>query len=125
MGWRIVDTGFQVVLAAGIPPRARPSPAGCRRIPRLPGVDAQRGVSLDRAHGRTKVLQATETALELPPRALARSWESLANVGNLSSASVLFVAADLLESGAAQPGDVGLVVSMGPGFRGELVLLQW
>jgi alkylresorcinol/alkylpyrone synthase len=43
----------------------------------------------------------------------------------LSSASVLFVAADFLESNVARPGDYGVMLSMGPGFCGELVLLQW
>jgi alkylresorcinol/alkylpyrone synthase len=126
MGWRIVDTGFQVVLAAGIPALVRDHLR--QDVDAFLGSHGLTRNEVDHwiAHtGGPKVLQAMETALELPPRALARSWESLASVGNLSSASVLFVAADLLESGAAQPGDVGLVVSMGPGFCGELVLLQW
>ena len=126
MGWRIADTGFEVVLAAGIPGLVRDHlraevdqflvSQGLRR------ADVKHWI----AHtGGPKVLQAMESALELPPRALARSWASLASVGNLSSASVLFVASDLLEADAARPGDVGLLVSMGPGFCGELVLLRW
>ena len=71
------------------------------------------------------MLEAFQTALELPPEALARSWASLAAVGNLSSASVLFVLADLLESGVPVRGDWGLMAAMGPGFCSELVLLQW
>jgi alkylresorcinol/alkylpyrone synthase len=71
------------------------------------------------------VLEAFETALELPPNALARSWESLRSVGNLSSSSVLYVLADLIESGAPKKGDVGLMMAMGPGFCAELVLLRW
>ena len=66
-----------------------------------------------------------EEALELPEDALARTWESLRSVGNLSSASVLFVLADLIAAGEAAPGDKGLVVAMGPGFCSELVLLAW
>ena len=64
-------------------------------------------------------------ALELPPNALARSWESLRSVGNLSSSSVLYVLADLIESGAPKKGDIGLMMAMGPGFCAELVLLRW
>ncbi|HKQ68393.1 MAG TPA: 3-oxoacyl-[acyl-carrier-protein] synthase III C-terminal domain-containing protein, partial [Polyangiaceae bacterium] len=60
-----------------------------------------------------------------PSAALARSWKSLKQLGNLSSASVLFVMADLLESRAAAPGDYGVMLAMGPGFCSELVLLQW
>ena len=66
-----------------------------------------------------------ETALELPEGALARSWKSLRETGNLSSASVLFVLGDLLASGEAVRGDRGLLMAMGPGFCSELVLLEW
>jgi alkylresorcinol/alkylpyrone synthase len=126
MGWRIRDTGFQVILSEGVPDLVRTKLRA--------GVDSfldahelsRRDISHWIAHtGGPKVLQAMASALELPADALARSWKSLAAVGNLSSASVLFVAADLLESKAAQPGEYGLLLSMGPGFCGELVLLQW
>jgi alkylresorcinol/alkylpyrone synthase len=75
--------------------------------------------------GGPKVLQAFEAALELPEAALARSWASLREVGNLSSASVLFVLSQLLESGEAKEGQLGLLMAMGPGFCAELVLLKW
>jgi alkylresorcinol/alkylpyrone synthase len=71
------------------------------------------------------VLQAFAEALALPPGALQRSWDSLEKTGNLSSASVLFVLAETLEAGEAQPGDYGLLIAMGPGFCSELVLLKW
>jgi alkylresorcinol/alkylpyrone synthase len=126
MGWRIADTGFQVVLGTGIPALVRDNLRD--------GVDlflddhglARADVAHWIAHtGGPKVLEAMESALDLPRTALARSWESLASVGNLSSASVLFVAADLFAAEAARAGDVGVMLSMGPGFCGELVLLQW
>jgi len=75
--------------------------------------------------GGPKVLEAFEEALEVPRAALQLSWDSLQSAGNLSSASVLFVLADLLASGKARAGDKGLLLAMGPGFCSELVLLQW
>jgi len=75
--------------------------------------------------GGPKVLKAFEEALELPSAALARSWRSLREVGNLSSVSVLFVLSELLASGEARKGDLGLMMAMGPGFCAELVLLRW
>ena len=126
MGWRIADSGFQVVLSPTIPTLVRTELRS--------GVDAflaEHGLARgDVRHwiahtGGPKVLLAMESALELPRDALARSWSSLAQVGNLSSASVLFVAADLFEAGVARPGDVGVLLSMGPGFCGELVLVRW
>ena len=75
--------------------------------------------------GGPKVLEAFEQALELGPAALARSWRSLEEVGNLSSASVLHVLGDVLDSEVARPGEWGLLMAMGPGFCAELVLLRW
>jgi alkylresorcinol/alkylpyrone synthase len=71
------------------------------------------------------VLKTFESALELPEGALARSWSSLKETGNLSSASVLFVLGELLASGEPVKGDRGLLMAMGPGFCSELVLLEW
>jgi len=75
--------------------------------------------------GGPKVLEAFEEALEVPQAAMARSWKSLRNVGNLSSASVLFVLSDLLASGEARRGEAGVLIALGPGFSSELVLLEW
>jgi len=126
MGWRLGDAGFQIVLSAGVPDLVR------RNL--RAGVDSflnEQGLKCDDinhwlAHtGGPKVLQAMEAALELPRCALARSWKSLAAVGNPSSASVLFVAADFMDSKTARRGDLGILLALGPGFCGELVLLQW
>lgn len=126
MGWTIRDSGFQVVLQGGIPDLIRANL--CKAVDEF--LDdhglGRRDVRHWMAHtGGPKVLRAIESALELPADALARSWRSLEAVGNLSSASVLFVVADLLDSKEARPGDHGVVLSMGPGFCGELVLVQW
>lgn len=126
MGWKMRDSGFQVVLQGGIPDLIR---ANLREA--VDDFLADQGIGRGdvrhwMAHtGGPKVLRAIEHALELPEDALARSWRSLESLGNLSSASVLFVVADLLESEEARPGDYGVVLSMGPGFCGELVLVRW
>jgi alkylresorcinol/alkylpyrone synthase len=60
----------------------------------------------------------------LGPEAFALTWNSLAAVGNLSSASVLHVLRDTIEQAPA-PGSHGLMIAMGPGFCSELVLLRW
>lgn len=126
MGWDVVDSGFKVVLSPGVPRLAREKLRG--------DVDsflAALGLRrADIAHfichtGGPRVLEAFEEALEVPRAAMQRSWDSLQNAGNLSSASVLFVLSDLLASGEARPGDRGLLLAMGPGFCTELVLLEW
>jgi alkylresorcinol/alkylpyrone synthase len=126
MGWDMVDSGFKIVLSAGVPQLVHRHIGG--------DVDAFLGAhGLQRsdirhfiAHtGGPKVLQAFAEALALPPGALQRSWDSLEQVGNLSSASVLFVLRDTLDAKEGQPGDLGLLLAMGPGFCAELVLLEW
>ena len=126
MGWDIVESGFKVVLSAKVPEVVRANVRG--------NVDeflAARGLArADIRHwvvhtGGPRVLEAFESTLELPDGALARSWRSLRETGNLSSAAVLFVLGELLDAGEAAPGDHGLLLSMGPGFGAELVLLRW
>ena len=126
MGWDVTDTGLKVVLDASVPRLVREHLRA--------DVDAflaDQGLARgDIAHwvmhtGGPKVLEAMAEALELPDDALDRSWRSLEQVGNLSSASVLHVLGDLLDSKHPQPGDLGLVCAMGPGFCAELVLLRW
>jgi alkylresorcinol/alkylpyrone synthase len=75
--------------------------------------------------GGPKVLEAVESVLDLPADALKVTWQSLAEIGNLSSASVLHVLHDTIEAGAQEPGAPGLLLAMGPGFCSELVLLRW
>ncbi len=126
MGWEVVDSGFKVLLSVQVP----------ELIERHAGRDVDALLSehgLDRgrirhwiAHtGGPKVLEAFRNSLGLPPEAVARSRRSLREVGNLSSASVLFVLGDLLDAGEAREGDLGVLAAMGPGFSAELVLLGW
>lgn len=126
MGWDVGDGGFRVVLSAEVPEVVR------RHL--RADVDAFLGAQglarADVAHwichpGGPRVLEAFEAALELPRAAFARTWRSLEAVGNLSSASVLFVLADTLAEVRAAPGTHGLLLAMGPGFCSELVLLRW
>jgi alkylresorcinol/alkylpyrone synthase len=75
--------------------------------------------------GGPRVIEAVQRALDLDEAALAATWESLKAVGNLSSASVLMVLRDTMETRRPHPGTYGLMIAMGPGFCAELVLLQW
>ena len=126
MGWDVVEGGFKVVLSAKVPALVTEHVRND-----VDGFLAEHGLRRTDVHhwiahtGGPKVLQAFESALELPPDALRRSWDSLRHTGNLSSASVLFVLSELLASGEARPGDLGLLMAMGPGFCAELVLLRW
>jgi len=127
LGWDIVDSGFRIVLGADLPDLVR----------RCLG-DEVRGFLAD--HGLTPaditgwichaggplVLDAVRETLELPAEALELTRHSLAEVGNLSSASVLHMLRDTLDRPVPPPpGTPGLMLAMGPGFSTELVLLRW
>lgn len=126
MGWDIQSSGFGVVLDAAIPDVVRRHLKGD-----VEGFLEEHGLKpKDVAHwvchpGGPKVLEAVSDVLSLPDGALDVTWRSLANVGNLSSSSVLHVLRDTLQQKCPEPGTPGLLLAMGPGFCCELVLLRW
>ncbi|TDB97982.1 type III polyketide synthase [Nonomuraea longispora] len=126
MGWRVRDTGFQVMLDASVPEVVR------RYLPGdVHGFLAEYGVTAEEVTawvchpGGPKVLEAVSDVLSLPAGALDVTWRSLAANGNLSSASVLHVLGDTLATRRPEPGTWGLIIAMGPGFCSELVLIRW
>lgn len=125
MGWEIGSHGFSIVLSPQVPHFAREhlGPALLQFLEDhgLTPADIKAWV----AHpGGPKVVDALQEALELTTEALQVTRESLQKVGNLSSASVLFILAEHLKH-PYQPGDYGLMLAMGPAFCAELVLLRW
>jgi alkylresorcinol/alkylpyrone synthase len=125
MGWDVDSTGFRLVLSPDVP----------KVVEKYLGDDvtnflAAHGMEVDDigtwvSHpGGPKVIEAITATLGLPDDALELTWRSLAEVGNLSSASVLHVLRDTI---AKRPvaGSSGLMMAMGPGFCSELVLLRW
>lgn len=126
MGWDIGTDGFRIVLSGDVPKIAR------EHIRK--DVDeflAGHGLTLADIQkfichpGGPRVLIALEEALELCPGALDVTWKCLRNAGNLSSASVLLVLRETLAESPPPPGSHGLMLSMGPGFCSELVLIRW
>jgi alkylresorcinol/alkylpyrone synthase len=126
MGWDIRDTGFRIVLSPDVPKVVLENLKGdVDSFLAGQGIGLKDIVSWIFHSGGPKVLEATEKALSLPPEALALSWKSLAEVGNLSAASVLCVLEDTLKNHAGAPGSYSMLAAMGPAFCLELVLLRW
>jgi alkylresorcinol/alkylpyrone synthase len=126
MGWDISEEGFRIVLSPDVPTIIRA---------KLPGdVDALLACNgLTRSDvgswvlhtGGPKVLDAMAGSLGLEREACAASWDSLREVGNLSSASVLLVLEEIMQNRRPAPGTWGLLAALGPGFCAQLVLLRW
>lgn len=125
MGWDIGATGLRIVLGAEIP----------ALVEENVGADVDAFLAdhgLTRADigwwvchpGGPKVLEALQASLDLTRADVQMTWESLDRIGNLSSASVLFVLEDTLRHRPPEPGSFGILMAMGPGFSLELVLLR-
>ena len=126
MGWDISEKGFQIVLSRDVPQvvlqnlgRDLDQFLAEQNIPR----SAIRSWVIHT--GGPKVLEATEAALGLSNGELDASWSCLRRTGNLSSASVLLVLEEVLKNRRPEPGTLGLLAAMGPGFCSELILLEW
>lgn len=125
MGWDVGAGGLKIVLDSSVPSLVNRHVGGDVR-----GFLSDHGLSQDDiewyvAHpGGPKVLEAMQDALGVGREALQVTWDSLARIGNLSSASVLHVLADTLADRPPRPGSYGLMLAMGPGFCSELVLLR-
>ena len=126
MGWDVTDSGFRVLLSADI--------ASLAQSEVRPGMEAflnRHDLTIaDVDHwlvhpGGPRVIQALGDGLGLPDEALALSWETLAEAGNISSASVLVILDKTMKRSQPKPGQYGVLMAMGPAFCAELVLLRW
>jgi alkylresorcinol/alkylpyrone synthase len=124
MGWDIVDSGFKIVLGREVPVIAREAvPVLVDDL--LTRNDLQRSdVSRWIAHpGGPAVMEGMRVGLGLSADALEATRRSLEMIGNLSSASVLFLLDEFVRSHPRNCAN-SVLLAMGPGFSAEGVLLQ-
>ena len=114
--WTIGDVGFAMHLSGEVPARigaALRDPAARARM--LDGDPSAVPLWAVHAGGRS-ILDAVEGALELPDGALDHSRAVLADNGNMSSSTLMFVLARLLASDARGE---GVAIAFGPGLAAE------
>ncbi len=115
--WTITDTGFAMHLSGEVPRRiadALDDDAFRRTVTGGRGADAIDGWAVH-AGGRS-ILDSVEHSLALPDDALAASRGVLADHGNMSSATLMFVLERLL---AGPPVTNGVALAFGPGLAAE------
>jgi alkylresorcinol/alkylpyrone synthase len=126
MGFDLRDSGFHILLAKDVPEMIGAKIRGL--------VDG----FLER-HGRTqkdikgwilhpggaRLLGNVEKELGLCKCDTQPSWDILSNVGNLSSATILFILQEWLEKRPLKSGEYAFAGAFGPGFSAEFLLLQW
>ena len=125
LGWRIGGTGFRIVLSAGlagvISAHLADDVAQLLAKHDLKVRDIETWV----VHaGGPRIIDAVQEALDLDAEALVHTRESLAEVGNLSSASVLDVLSRTLQDPHPASGHA-VLLAFGPGVSAEIVLLRW
>ena len=125
MGWDVGASGFRLVLSPDVPDminrHLRTDLDGFLGGHQL-GVD-DIGVWVSHPGG-PKVIEAITGSLDLPAGALELTWRSLAEIGNISSSSVLHILRDTMTKRPAD-GSAAVMMAMGPGFCSELLLLAW
>jgi predicted naringenin-chalcone synthase len=122
MTWTIGDHGFVMTLSKGVPGLIH-----SHLRPWLESWLGRHGLSVAQVGcwavhpGGPAILDAVDKSLALPPAALAASRGVLAECGNMSSPTVLFIF-DRLRAAGARPPCVAL--GFGPGVVAEAALLQ-
>jgi predicted naringenin-chalcone synthase len=115
--WDIGDKGFEMILSGEVPGRLREALGAPAVREQLFGAGDPPPLLAVHAGGRS-VLDAVEHALEVAPEALADSRSVLARFGNMSSATILFVLADMMARGATGE---GIAIAFGPGLAAEAI----
>ena len=122
MSWRIGDHGFEMTLSPQVPDYIR------RHLPGwLERWLGEHGLSVDEIGswaihpGGPRVLTACAEAVGLAGHLLDPSREILAEFGNMSSPTLLFILERLRDRGAARP---CVLLGFGPGLAVEAALLR-
>ena len=122
MGWRVEDPGFAVVFDRAIPPFIEGELAAAVDG-LLTGMGRSRA-DIERfcCHpGGVKVIDAIESALELPVGTLDVERDVLNDCGNMSAPTVLFVLERLMQRGLPER---TMLTAFGPGFTCAAMLLE-
>ena len=75
--------------------------------------------------GGRRIVENVQSALGLSEDDLATSWSALAEHGNVGTPSIFYVLADTIARHEPEPGERGMMVTIGPGVTLGLMLLGW
>lgn len=125
MGFKLRNSGFEMVLDVNVPERIK------EHFDRIifPFLERNQLDVQDIDHlifhpGGKKIIQMVEALFGRLGKNLDETKSVLRNYGNMSSATVLYVLDQFIKKGVSK-GDIGLMLSFGPGFSAQSVLLKW
>lgn len=124
MAWDIGNHGFNIVLSSYVP-----EILGSKVRPLLESLMQKRQGSVDQIDewavhpGGRAILDKVQQSLQLPETALASSRHVLRDFGNMSSATVLFVLKEMLDTAETSEA-LTCAMAFGPGLTVETAFLQ-
>lgn len=122
MGWNVDPEGFGVIFARAIPPFARANMGAAVRTILASGGLAIGDIDRFICHpGGARVVDAVEASLGLSAKSLDHERDVLADYGNMSAPTVLFVLDRMIAAGLPQR---SALLAMGPGFTASLAVLE-
>jgi alpha-pyrone synthase len=120
MGWIIGDHGFEMTLSPRVPDAiAAHLPAAVDALLRSQGLERSDVASWAVHPGGPRILAAVAETLGLADQSLRHSRGVLADHGNMSSATILFILERLAAEGSPGP---CVAMAFGPGLTAELAL---
>ena len=125
MGWLVEDDGFHMWLSPRVPALVERGVGAAGGGPARPARPDAADVAHWAVHpGGPEIIDRVQRRLGLSDAQVARSREVLADGGNRSSATVLFILEQLLASGEVEPGQWIVALAFGTGLTLEALLLR-
>jgi predicted naringenin-chalcone synthase len=126
MGFDLVNSGLKMVLDKEVPETiAAHFPAIIHPFLAKMGFTIADVNHLIFHPGGKKIVQTVEALFSDLGKNIDDTKEVLRLYGNMSSATVLFVLERFMNRDDVKPGDKGLMLSFGPGFTAQRVLIKW
>ena len=125
MGFKLTNSGLKMVLDVEVPETiASHFPAIINPFLEKSNLDISDIDHLIFHPGGKKIVQTVEELFYDLGKNINDTKEVLRQYGNMSSATVLYVLERIMESNPKK-GDNGLMLSFGPGFSAQRILLKW
>lgn len=125
MGFKLVNTGLRMILDKAVPETIS------NHFPQIVHPFLERNnLSIENVDhlifhpGGKKIVQTVEELFGSLGKNIDDTKEVLKLYGNMSSATVLYVLERFMDRGLPR-GDLGLMLSFGPGFSAQRILLEW
>lgn len=125
MGFKLVNTGLQMILDKSVPEKiAEHFPKIIHPFLEKNGKNIEDIDYLIFHPGGKKIVETVEDLFGSLGKNIDDTKEVLKHYGNMSSVTVLYVLERFFEKRPAK-GNLGLMLSFGPGFSAQRVLLEW